>query len=796
MNTTHSHADAPAILVVFGATGDLASRKIFPALWHLYEHGRLPERFLVVGVARGKLSHEQFQQNVIDAVRACDVSSEKDLTPFVSHFSYYDGDFTQDDTYRTLKTIVEEKEHVWGTDAQRLLYMAVPSTLYTPVLKGIALVGLNELHGENKKNKDKSRTRLLIEKPFGKSGLEAEELDELLKQHFTEEQIYRIDHYLFKEIIQGIENFRFSNNLFEGQWDNTNIERIDVRLLETIGVKDRGDFYDTVGALRDVGQNHLLEMLAAITMEYPSEMTAKRVQDKRAELLETLAPWDATRISENTYRAQYEGYREIPGVADDSQTETYFALKTELTHPRWQGVPVYMESGKCLGEARKEIVLTLKHPEVCHLCRVGEHGPNRITFRLEPNDEVCITFWSKKPGFENELEESTFSFFLYEKENKTQYVEEYAKILDAAMKGERRLFVGSREVEALWHFTDPVVRGWQENLAPLHQYAPGTTLEPTFLARASEPEVKTRKEKGTIGMVGLGRMGFHMALHLHEEGYEVYGADPSEEARTRAKEGNIRAFESVADMVAQFSAPRIIWLMVPSKFVDGVLEELMPLLDKGDTIIDGGNSFYKDTLARHKQLQGRGINFLDCGTSGGVEGARQGASLMIGGEEEVFSKQEDIFKTLAAKDGYALVGGPGAGHFVKMVHNGIEYGMMGSIAEGMSVLYDHKEEFDINLENALKAYAHESIIDSKLVDWLADAYQAGQIERITGEVPHGETEDEMEHIVDIAGTPILNAALNQRKGTRKKENYAGKLIAAMRNQFGGHDVYKNNNKKS
>jgi len=233
---------------------------------------------------------------------------------------------------------------------------------------------------------------------------------------------------------------------------------------------------------------------------------------------------------------------------------------------------------------------------------------------------------------------------------------------------------------------------------------------------------------------------------------------------------------------------KVIWIMVPSKFVDAVIDELLPYLNPGDTLIDGGNSFYQDSLRRHEMFQEKGLKFLDVGTSGGMQGARHGASIMVGGDKKIFLKHEHIFAALATVNGYARVGDAGAGHFVKMIHNGIEYGMMGAIAEGMTILHEHEDQFGIDLKEVFKPYEHESIISSKLVSWLKTAYEEGQIELIKGEVPMGETEFEMEHITTLGDVKVLEAALAQRKQTREQESYLGKLVAAMRNQFGGHKV--------
>ncbi|MEX0930754.1 MAG: decarboxylating 6-phosphogluconate dehydrogenase [Candidatus Paceibacterota bacterium] len=292
--------------------------------------------------------------------------------------------------------------------------------------------------------------------------------------------------------------------------------------------------------------------------------------------------------------------------------------------------------------------------------------------------------------------------------------------------------------------------------------------------------------KKELGFIGLGRMGLNMSMRLIEEGYRVVGFDQSSESRTAAHTDGIEALDSLADLVAALSTPRVVWIMVPSSAVDTVLHELIPLLSEGDTIIDGGNSFYKDSLRRHVELKEVGIHFLDCGTSGGMQGARHGASIMVGGDSAIFEQHEHIFAALAAPNGYARVGNKGAGHFVKMVHNSIEYGMMGAIAEGMTVLHDHQEQFGIDLREVLKPYEHESIIASKLVSWLREAYDDGQIDTIKGEVPIGETEVEMEHVTTIGEVKVLEAALAQRKATRDNPSYLGKLVAAMRNQFGGH----------
>ncbi len=292
--------------------------------------------------------------------------------------------------------------------------------------------------------------------------------------------------------------------------------------------------------------------------------------------------------------------------------------------------------------------------------------------------------------------------------------------------------------------------------------------------------------KKELGFIGLGRMGLNMALLGVEKGYKVVAHNRGEGPKAEARQAGIEVAASLQDMVVKLSSPKVVWLMVSSDAVDIILEELLPLLAAGDTVIDGGNSFYKDSLRRHAALAEKSIAFLDCGTSGGTDGARHGASIMVGGKVDVFAEHEHIFKAFATEGGYARVGNAGAGHFVKMIHNGIEYGMMGALAEGFTILHNNEETLGIAIDQVLKPYTHESIIAGKLVNWLSDAYVAGQIEAIKGEVPKGETEVEMEHITTLGETKVLEAALQQRKATRVQESYLGKLVAAMRNQFGGH----------
>ncbi|MBI2031038.1 MAG: glucose-6-phosphate dehydrogenase [Candidatus Levybacteria bacterium] len=791
MESKEISKEIPTILVIFGVTGDLAAKKIIPSLWHLFEQNLLPDNISVIGFSRRDFSAQEFKDYVFDSVKKRsgeNVTSEK-FSKFFVTFSYQNGTFEDEKAYQALVNKISETENLWGICANKLFYLAVPPINYDLIFKNLAAVKLNIPCGGKL-----GWSRILIEKPFGTNLATARKLQTLLSSYFKEEQIYRIDHYLFKEIVQGIENFRFSNNLFENIWDNSTIDSIDLQLHEKIGVEDRGSFYDQVGALRDVGQNHLLSMLAALTMEYPSNEEETGIRKTRAKILEALLPWRREILTKNTFRAQYKGYKEIQDVTPNSNTETYFALKTELLHPKWKGVSITLSAGKRMGEVRKEIVLTLKHPKVCHLCEIRKHTPNRIVFRLEPRDEIVIHFWTKKPGFERVLEERTFSFFLYKKQTKVQYVEEYAKVLYHAIHADQSLFISQNEVEAQWKFADPVIEAWKENLAPLLKYKPDTTPAPELDKSARGNMIKKGKVKiNEIGIIGLGKMGANLAKQLVSKGWKVYGYNRTYEVTKVYESEGILGTHSLEELVEKLKNPRTIWLMASYQAVDEVLNELVPLLEKGDTIIDGGNSPYKDSIRRSKDLDKSGINFLDVGVSGGPDGALNGACIMVGGKKELYERHEPLFRDLSIKDGYGYMGNASAGHFVKMVHNGIEYGMMQSIGEGFEIL--KKSPFSLDLYSVADLYNHGSVITSRLVGWLKDAYakfgdDLNTQECCSGKVSQSgegkwtvETAREMDVPVEI-----IEGAVEFRKKSQGKPSYTGQVVSALRHEFGGHNV--------
>ncbi|MDA3937441.1 MAG: glucose-6-phosphate dehydrogenase [Actinomycetota bacterium] len=783
-------SNIPTILTVFGATGDLMARKIVPSLYHLRSRGLLPDHFHVIGFSRRDWSDGDLRQHV------CDIIAERypgddpaDVREFCQQFTYQRGSFEQADAYVAAEAHLQAIDDRWGVCANKLFYLAVPPEHYSMIFHRLSASGLTEACSDMQ-----GWTRVLVEKPFGDDVDTAKELDDLLGSLFREEQIYRIDHYLAKEMLQGILNFRFTNNLFENAWDRSTIESIDIKLLETLGVEKRGRFYDGVGALRDVGQNHLLQMLALVTMEQPVSLGAAAIREARAQAVgHVLRPMTHEQIVRDSYRAQYEGFREIEGVSPSSVTESYFKLRTTLRGQRWAGVPVTMESGKRMAEVCKEIVVTFKHPDPC-MCDGGQHVQNRITFRLEPNDSITIHFWAKKPGFSNELEEREFYFFLYEKVEKAQYVEEYARLILDAVRGDQTLFVSTDEIRAMWEFIDPVVDEWRDGSVPLGRYSP----DDPAVHEAADLVLSNRKGtsvlRPSVGVVGLGKMGAGIARNLMDHGWRVVGYNRTIERAQEMEGEGLKAAISLGEFVSLLPAPRIVWLMVPAgKPVDAILFDkggLLEYLDPGDTVIDGGNSNFRSDAARAAKLAATGIAFLDCGTSGGPSGARHGACLMIGGRRDAFELVEALFADIAAPGGYQFFEGAGAGHFVKMVHNGIEYGMMQAIAEGFQIMRQHA--FRPDLLRVADVYQNTSVIESRLVGWLYNAYleMGPDLAGASGMVGHT---GEGAWTVDVAKdmglpVPIIEGALRFRVESERNPSYAGQVLSALRNQFGGHAI--------
>jgi len=462
---------SPTTFVIFGATGDLSKRKLIPALLDLYLKGLLPKIFRVVGFSRSSFSHDAFREFMRGAIiRKAHGHKKKDIEKFLQNVFFVKGDFKKARSYQDLAESLIALDQDSGRCSNKLFYLAVPPGLYEVIFQNLAHSGLSIPCAA-----DEGWTRVLVEKPFGEDVKTAQKLDNLLGLLFKEEQIFRIDHYLAKDTVQNILAFRFSNSLLEPAWNKNYVEKIEVMLLEQRGVDARGSFYDGIGALRDVGQNHALQLLALFVMDNPEHFDAPSIRKKRAEIFKKLLPLTSSQIKHDTLRAQYRGYRSEKGVKRSSATETYFSIKAHLATPKWKGVPIYLTSGKALEESRTEVAITFKHPSPC-LCPPSGHVryQDTLSYRIQPQEGISLCFWVKKPGPGMELEKRSLEFDYRSAFPGSGFFEAYEKLLLDGIQGNQTLFVSTEEIRASWKFIDPILNAWSKNVVPLLKYRPGS----------------------------------------------------------------------------------------------------------------------------------------------------------------------------------------------------------------------------------------------------------------------------------------------------------------------------------
>lgn len=469
------------MLVVFGATGDLFKKKLAKAIFDLYAAGNLPRPFRIVGFSRKPLSHDDFRANIreiltadksFDALRA-------DIIDSFTRLAYYQkGDITDLGTYAKLGETLEKMDREANVCMNKLFYLAVSPLHYKTIFENLSKSGLTIPCAPTVPEHSMAWYRVLVEKPFGSDETEAMNLDKLLGRFFKEEQIYRIDHYLAKETIQNILTFRFSNTLFESLWNKENISRVEIKILESTNVSARGSFYDSIGALKDMGQSHILSMLALITMENPGALSPDAIRKARAKVVPFIKPYDK-RPDKYVVRGQYEGYVAESAVNPVSQTETYFKIKVKVANKRWRSVPFYLESGKALGEAKSEIIIYFKEPKTC-ICppSIGNHThENILTFRIQPNEGITVLFWAKNSGFDFGLDAKQLSFLYNGKEGfeTRKFPDAYERVLYDCIRGDQTLFSSTDEVMAQWKFITPVVRDLSS--VPLVIYKQGENPE-------------------------------------------------------------------------------------------------------------------------------------------------------------------------------------------------------------------------------------------------------------------------------------------------------------------------------
>ena len=466
MNTTmyrQNNVSSAFVMVIFGATGDLTQRKLIPALYHLFKKNILPQWFYIVGFSRRPYAQEDFKDFIINSIRTYGHGfDDESIQAFCGKCYYLQGDFDTENKYSDLADMLGEFDNHLKACVPRLFYLATPPDKYSVILENLAGSKLSEGCGQGS---DKW-TKILIEKPFGRSLEDSMKLDLKLSEIFKEDQIYRIDHYLGKETVQNILAFRFGNTIFEPVWNRHFIDHVQITIAETLGVETRGNFYEGVGALRDMVQSHLLELMAAVTMPQPQRFDAEAIRKSRIKSISQIVPIKAVEVKNYVVRGQYGvgggtdvGYRQEANVDRASMTETFVALKLNSADKNWRGVPFYLCTGKRLAEKRTQIVIVFKEPDLKMMGK-PEIDANRLRIRIEPYEGIEITLNAKKVGLNHMFEQVPMSFN-YTKDQ--HLADAYEKILIDAMHGEQTLFTHTQEVTAAWKLVSPIAKVWQKD---------------------------------------------------------------------------------------------------------------------------------------------------------------------------------------------------------------------------------------------------------------------------------------------------------------------------------------------
>jgi glucose-6-phosphate 1-dehydrogenase len=458
----------PTIVVIFGATGDLTWRKLIPGLYNLYLDKWIPQEFAMIGIGHKPESDQVFSQHLHEGVNKFSrqgKAKKSEWDTFAKSISYLKGEFTDASTYTKLDKQIKQLEKQWGAGANLLFYLAVPPTYFEQISISIGKSGLA---------KDKDRTRIIIEKPFGHDLESAKHLNTLLLSIFDESQIYRLDHYLGKETVQNILAFRFANALFEPIWNRNYIDHVQITVSEQLGVENRGNYYETAGALRDMIQNHILQLLCLIAMEPPVSFNADEVRNRKVDVLNALRKINPEEVHASAVRGQYgpgwiqgkkvKGYREEPDVDKNSNKETYAAVKLLIDNWRWQGVPFYLRTGKRLNETIS--VITIQFRPVPHQSFPSETAvnwqPNRLVLNIQPHMGITLKFQAKRPGLEMLLYPADMNFD-YSDTYTSGTPEAYETLLLDIMLGDSTLFMRADQVEAAWAILMPIINAWDNN---------------------------------------------------------------------------------------------------------------------------------------------------------------------------------------------------------------------------------------------------------------------------------------------------------------------------------------------
>jgi glucose-6-phosphate 1-dehydrogenase len=469
----------PTTLTIFGATGDLAQRKLLPALYNLAHEGALPERFHLVGVSRSEQTDEQFRTMAADAIRRFSrrTPDEAVLTRLLADVRYVTGGFDDEQIYPRIGEVLDAYDEADGDMLNRCFYLSTAPMFFPVIVEALGRAGL-AAH-------DSTDVRVVIEKPFGTSLAEAQELNQRVLSVFQERQVFRIDHYLGKETVQNVMAFRFANGMFEPLWNRNYIDHVQITAAEDLGIGSRAGYYDSAGALRDLVQNHMLQLLCLLCMEPPVRFTANEVRDEKVKVLHAITPPSVEQVPDMAVRGQYTagsvgaedsvGYLEEEGVPADSHTETYAALRLEVDNWRWAGVPMYLRTGKRLARKVTEIAVMLKPVPHLGFQQDGTQDvrPNQLVMTVQPNEGVSLSLGAKVPGTRMRIRPVNMEF-LYGTAFMSESPEAYERLILDVMRGDATLFTRNDEAEAQWRVIDPIEHAWAADTTPPATYEAGT----------------------------------------------------------------------------------------------------------------------------------------------------------------------------------------------------------------------------------------------------------------------------------------------------------------------------------
>lgn len=456
-------------IVIFGASGDLTRRKLIPSLYDLFRKGRMPENWRIVGVARSEFTDDAFREHVEAGVKefAKATYEAKTWREFAKNVTYFRGDLTEFEQLQEVDRILCEWED--GQTGNRLYYLSIAPNLYEKAVANLGAADMvHEAHGWR---------RVVIEKPFGHDLSSARKLNTAVHQVLHESQIYRIDHYLGKETVQNLLVFRFANSLYEPVWNRNYIDHVQITAAETVDVGHRAQFYDSVGVMRDMMQNHVMQLLSLVATEPPGSFQSEAIRNEKAKVFSAIRPIKAQDVATCTVRGQYRTYRDAEGVAPGSMTPTYAALRFYIDNWRWQGVPFYMRSGKALAAKSTEITIFFKRPpHVMFPMPAGaKPSPNRLSICIQPDEGIHFSFQAKVPDTPAEMRTVEMSFHYEESFGPMAIPEAYERLLLDVIKGDASLFTRSDAIELSWELIDPILEGWNSKKAPpLHFYETGT----------------------------------------------------------------------------------------------------------------------------------------------------------------------------------------------------------------------------------------------------------------------------------------------------------------------------------